>query len=190
MSSILDELSAHLGSEDYVNQLSSMLGTDKAQTRSAVQTAIPALVAGLAKNASTPQGAQALHSALVNDHDGSVLDQGAQALPANQQQGDRILGHVFGSNLGAVQSQLASTTGLGAANAGSMLQMLAPMVMGYLGKQQQGGGLDAGGLASILGGAGAAGMLPGGLGNLLGGGGTGGSSGGLMSAIGKIFGKR
>jgi len=184
MSSILDELTAQLGSDDYVNQLSGMLGTDKAQTSSAVKTAIPALVAGLAKNANTPQGAQALHTALANDHDGSVLDQGPQALQ-NAQQGDKILGHVFGSNLGAVQSQLAATSGLGAANAGSMLQMLAPLVMGYLGKQQSGGGLDAGGLASILGGAGAAGMLPGGLGNLLGGGG----SGGLMSAIGKIFGK-
>ena len=188
MSSIMDELTARLGSDEYVNQLSGMLGTNKEQTGAAVQSAIPAIVAGLARNASTPQGAQALHTALANDHDGSVLEEGAQALPANQQQGDKILGHVFGSNLGAVQSQLASTTGLGAAGAGSLLQMLAPMVMGYLGKQQNGGGLDAGGLASMVGGAGAAEMLPGSLGNLLGRGGSG--SGGLMSALGKIFGRR
>lgn len=187
MSSILDGLTAQLGGDDYVSMLSGILGTDKAQTGAAVQTAIPAIVAGLAKNAQSPKGAEALHTALAKDHDGSVLDQGAEALQSNQEQGDKILGHVFGSNLGAVQSQLAATSGLGAGGAGSLLQMLAPMVMGYLGKQQQGGGLDAGGLASILGGAGAAGMLPGGLGNLLGGGGGG---GGLLSAIGKMFGRR
>jgi len=187
MSSLLDGLTQQLGSGDYVNQLSQMLGTDNQQTASAVQSALPALVAGLAKNAQTPQGAQALHNAIAKDHDGTVLDQGPQAL-ANAQslQGDKILGHVFGSKLGAVQSQLGATSGIGSANAGSLLQMLAPLVMGYLGKQQQGGGLDAGGLASILGGSGAASMLPGGLGGLLGGGG----GGGLMSAIGKIFGRR
>ncbi|MBN9491750.1 DUF937 domain-containing protein [bacterium] len=186
MSSLLDGLTERLGSDDFVEKLSGILGADKAQTSAAVQKAIPALVAGLARNAQTPQGAQALHNALANDHDGSALDAGPQALETNQEQGDKILGHVFGPNTGAVQAQLAANTGMGAANAGSLLQMLAPMVMGYLGQQQRGGGLDAGGLASVLGGSGAAGMLPGGLGALLGGGG----GGGLMSAIGKIFGRR
>lgn len=186
MSSLLDGLTASLGSDDYIEKLSGILGTDKTQTSAAVQTAIPALVAGLAKNAKTPQGAQELHAALENDHDGSVLDAGAQALESNQQQGDKILGHVFGANTSAVQSQLAASTGLGAAGAGSLLQMLAPMVMGYLGKQQRGGGLDAGGLASVLGGSGAASVLSGPLGSLLGNG----KPNRLMSAMSKIFGRR
>jgi hypothetical protein len=48
--------------------------------------------------------------------------------------------------------------------------MLAPLVMGYLGKQKSGGGLDMGDLAGMLGGGGGSDlskMLPGSLGGML-----------------------
>jgi hypothetical protein len=184
MSSLLDGLTQQLGSADYVNKLSAMLGTDNAQTHTAVQTAIPTILAGLAKNSRTPEGARELHTALATQHDGSVLDEGPDALQAAQgMQGDKILGHVFGSNLNAVQSQLGATSGVGSSNAASLLQTLAPLVMGYLGKQQRAGGLDPGGLSSMLGSSGAAAALPGPLGSLLGDG----TPNRLMSAMSKLF---
>ena len=41
---------------------------------------------------------------------------------------------------------------MGGANGALLLQILAPIVLGYLGKQQQTQGLDASGLAGLLGG--------------------------------------
>jgi hypothetical protein len=41
-------------------------------------------------------------------------------------------------------------TGLDAAKAGTLLTMLAPLVMGALGRTKRENGLDAGGLATVL----------------------------------------
>ncbi len=72
MSSLLDGLMQQLGG-DTMQQLSNQLGTDHSTTASAVSAALPALVAALARNAQTPEGAGALATALDKDHDGSIL---------------------------------------------------------------------------------------------------------------------
>ena len=66
--------------------------------------------------------------------------------------GGSILKHVFGGNLGNIVGALGQSSGLGNAQAGSLLENLAPIVMGQLGKQTRSQGLDMGGLASMLGG--------------------------------------
>jgi hypothetical protein len=45
---------------------------------------------------------------------------------------------------------LSQTTGLDAGKAGQLLIMLAPLVMGALGRAKQERGLDAGGLSNLL----------------------------------------
>lgn len=68
--------------------------------------------------------------------------------------GGAILGHVFGGKQGNVAASLGKSTGLASGQILQLLAMLAPIVMGVLGKHnQQSGGLDQGGLADILGGA-------------------------------------
>jgi hypothetical protein len=42
-------------------------------------------------------------------------------------------------------------SGLDAGTAGKLLENLAPVLMGFLGQQKRAGGLDAGGLAKMLG---------------------------------------
>jgi len=46
---------------------------------------------------------------------------------------------------------LGKASGLNAGSAGSLLAMLAPLVMGALGRIQRQSGLDSGGLANMLG---------------------------------------
>jgi len=68
--------------------------------------------------------------------------------------GGAILGHVFGGKQGNVAANLGKSTGLASGQVLQLLALLAPIVMGVLGKQhKQSGGLDQGGLADILGGA-------------------------------------
>src|SRR5690625_2989998 len=53
-----------------MQQISSRLGIDEQQTSQAVGAALPLLMGALGKNASQPQGAQALLGALQKDHAG------------------------------------------------------------------------------------------------------------------------
>lgn len=136
-----------------VQKLSSQLGTDQASTQKAVSTAVPMLVSALARNASSTEGAEALLGALQRDHDGSVLQNVGTALGSGAlgKDGAAILGHVLGGQQETVARGIGQASGLSADTTGQLLAMLAPLVMGGLGKTQRQEGLDAAGLASMLG---------------------------------------
>lgn len=151
MASLLDGLLQQLGG-DTMRQMSQQLGTDDATTQKAVGAALPALVGALARNAQSPDGAASLAGALDRDHDGSVLNDLPALLGAGGGgAGASILGHVLGGKQSAVAGGIGAATGLDAAKSGQLLSMLAPIVMGALGQAKRTNGLDAGGLASMLG---------------------------------------
>ncbi len=132
-------------------QIAQRLGVSEGTANMAVQMAVPLILAGLARNASQPEGAQVLHQAVANDHDGSILDN-LMSYVGNPQSGNGagILGHVLGDNKANVESDLAQATGVDQGTAGNLMEMVAPMVMGALGKAQQDNGLDASGLSDFL----------------------------------------
>jgi hypothetical protein len=150
--SLLDLVNQQLD-DHAVTQLSQQLGVDSQTTRQAVPAALSALLGGLSHNAAQPAGAQDLLGALSKDHDGSILNNfsGSLANPQLSQQGTGILGHIFGGHRPAVESQVGHAAGLNAATAGRLLILLAPFVLGALGKMQRQKGLDQGGLADALG---------------------------------------
>jgi hypothetical protein len=127
------------------------LGVSEATAQRAVQVAVPLIVAALARNAAQPEGAQQLHEAVTNDHDGSIFDNLASYLGNPQAaNGAGILGHVFGEQQAPVQNNLAQATGLDPNTAGSLLEMVAPLVLGAVGQTQQQNNLDPGGLSQYL----------------------------------------
>lgn len=201
MAALLDSLMEQLQSKGAIDRIAGQLGVSSDQANSAVSAGLPAILAGLAKNTEKPGGAAALSTALDKDHDGSVLEDDSYFSSYQDKNGAGILGHVFGEKTNAVQSQVSALGGLPSAQGGQLLQMLAPLVMGYLGKQKSSGGLDVGDLAQILGGGGSGGsglQLPGGLGDILGSLGgsstssapTKSSSSGLGGIFGKLFKKK
>lgn len=131
-------------------QVARQLGVDPAQASAAIGAALPLLLGALGRNASQPEGAQALFGALQNDHSG--LDVGS-ALGAvlgggqtRQTDGDGILGHVFGGRQQRAQAGLAQATGLQGGQASQLLKILAPIVMAYLARRmfsQSGGAQQA-----------------------------------------------
>ena len=126
-------------------------GISESTANTAIQMAVPLILTALARNASQPQEAQNLHEAVANDHDGSIFDNLMGYLGNPQSaNGAGILGHVFGSQQPAIENNLAQATGMDQSSAGGLLETLAPLVMGSLGKAQQENGLDASGLSNLL----------------------------------------
>lgn len=152
--SLATELMAQLQGAP-LQQIAQQLGASPAQTQDAVGAALPLLLGTLGRNAAQPQGAMDLFGALQRDHSGapdlgdllgSLLGGGG----GGQTDGAAILGHIFGGQQQRAEAGLGQATGLGA-NAGQLLQMLAPIVMAFLAKRLQSGGMDAGGLGQVLG---------------------------------------
>ncbi|MHC5003561.1 MAG: DUF937 domain-containing protein [Planctomycetota bacterium] len=151
MTSIFDMLTERLGG-DTVEQISRTLGADRQTTGNAIGAAVPALLAALSRNAARSDGAESLHAALQRDHDGSVLDDPRRVIDdPRAANGDGILRHVLGSRRSSVETGISRATGLGDDKTQNLMAMLAPLVMGALGKQQRQGGLDTGALAGLLG---------------------------------------
>jgi hypothetical protein len=153
MSSILDTLQQHLG-PDTIQQLSQSIGADPSATSSAVSMALPALVGALSNNAATPEGAASLDRAL-DAHDGGILDNlgglfggGGSAAGGI---GGAILGHILGSRRGPVESGVAKASGLDMQQVARLMTMLAPIVMGVLGRMKQQKQIDANQLPEVLG---------------------------------------
>jgi hypothetical protein len=170
-----------------MDQLAALLGVDEATAEQATRQAIPALLGGMQANAEDPAGAASLAGAL-GDHPSDLIDGGVDLDQVDADDGEKIVGNVFGTN----QDQVAQTLGgnLGGQGGGlikQLLPILAPIVLAYLSKrlmgQGQGGG---GGQNNPLGGAtGSANPLNDMLNSMLGGGAAGGGAG--QSGAGSIL---
>jgi len=152
MSSMVDTVLSHLG-DPQIAQIAAQLGTTPDQARDAISHAVPLIVGGMAQNASTQAGADALHNALgahagqdISSVLGGLLDGGAASGI-----GGSILGHIFGSNQGAANQGLGQVTGMGQQNAGQLMALLARIVMAALANHVQQGGISSGALGGMLG---------------------------------------
>jgi hypothetical protein len=147
----LQDLVGQEKGNDAVNQISQMLGADQTTTNSAIQMALPMILSAMAKNAAQPQGAESLNNALQENHNGGILNNLNGYLNApDANDGIGILGHIFGQKQGAAAQQVSQNSGLDMGQVAQLLIMLAPIVMGYLGKQKQQANLDSNGLSNLL----------------------------------------
>lgn len=157
MSELMNLLGGDLG-KSLIEGLSSQTGQSKSNTSNLLNMALPVLLQAMQRNAATPKGASGLMGALNSKHDGSILDNlGTLFTGSNsnavEEDGRKILGHVFGNRQQNVQNALSKQTGVDASSVGKILKMAAPVVMGLLGKQQRQASLnDANGLTNLFGG--------------------------------------
>lgn len=163
-------------SDDMLGQLSGHIGAEPQQTASAAQGIFATLLGGLANNASSENGLSSLSAALDRDHDGSVLDDlmgmvggmmGGDAQGAGATNGMGILGHILGDRQETAAEQIGANSGLSAGQVMKLMPILAPILMGVLGRAKSQGNLGLGDLAGILMGS-AQGAQQGGFGDLIG----------------------
>jgi len=139
---------------DTIRQISQQLGADEGATSDAIQAAVPMLLGGLANMSASQAGAASLLGALDRDHDGSILDDLAGFLGDYLSgRGAGILGHIFGDQEGAVERGVSQASGFDLSKVGPLLMMLAPIVMGALGRARREEAIDTGDLPRELGNA-------------------------------------
>ena len=160
MANLMDLLQSQL-TDGLIDQLSNKLGgADKQQTAAAASGVFSTIMGALSKNASSQEGASALSNALENDHDGGVLDNfmdmlGGNAQPTNTRamNGDGILKHVLGGKQSGAIDMISKMSGLSGDKAGGLMSMLAPMIMGTLGKAKKEQGMGVEDLTSFISGS-------------------------------------
>jgi hypothetical protein len=146
MAELSDMLNQMLDSR--ADQIGQRIGADGTRTRSAMQSAVPALLAALSQDASRGTG---LRQALERDHDGAILDQlseylgGSAQLSPRTTNGAGILEHVLGGRRQNLEQALSAKSGLDMGSIAQLLQLLAPILMGMLGKQGRSSGGGSGG---------------------------------------------
>src|SRR5215475_6851051 len=170
---------------EMIGRIASALGIDRNIAQTAINAAVPSLLAGFSKVAAQPGGAQKLATA-ATQHVGT-LENFAGTLGGNQpslvEQGSNMLSSLLGGrDQSALVGAISKFTGLGQGTAGPLLGMLTPVVMGSI-AQQQGAtrALDPGKIAGLLASQkdNIASAIPPGLGGLLGG-------TGLLDSIGGV----
>lgn len=164
-----DELLAQIPIADIARRL----GVDQDVAEDAVEKVLPGLVGGLEANAQDPAGAASLERALEK-HSGTPRLRTVDEVDTAD--GEKIVGHVFGSNTDQVATRLADASPKAAVTGDlikKVLPIVAPIVLAWLANRFLGQGSSTG--SGTAGGGGLGDLL----GGVLGGSSGGSSAGGL-----------
>ena len=163
-----------------IDQIAAKLGVDPDTARKAVAEGGATILGGLQRNAQTPEGSVAIQQAL-GKHSG--MPDRVDVNAVDTQDGEKILGHIFGAQEPEVAQKLTEAPQTAGIDFGKLLPMLAPIVMGLLAKKQpeaqQQAAEGSGGIGDVIGG-----LLGGGSGGAAGGI----DLGGILGGLGGLFG--
>ncbi len=142
-------------SSEVIGKIASSLGLDNTAVQKAISAGIPGILAGLSTAASTSDGANRLGSAVSQIEDMPGRDIVRNMMESNTRNlaesgWSTISTLLGGGTLETLSSVIAQFAGFGQGSAKRMIGLLAPMVLGFLRREQVSAGLDNRGLASLL----------------------------------------
>lgn len=153
---LLQLLLGSLTSDNSVNSLAKKTGISSKLVSKLIVMAVPLLIKYMTKNASTTSGAQSLLSALTK-HNGT-RSMSEQIDEVDEEDGQKILGHILGNDKEQVFTTLAKETGLQTNEVSKGLGALAPALLTGLAAattsaaKPSSNGLDLGDLLGMFGG--------------------------------------
>jgi len=141
MENILELLNSDLGKQ-IIGGVSQETNQPNNKTSSVLSMALPLLMGAMKRNSNSPEGAAGLMGALNSKHNGSILDNlddffGGGVDEDQKIDGLGILGHVLGGSQDNVVGAITKRSGIDSNSVMKILQVIAPLVLGYLGKQKQ-----------------------------------------------------
>ena len=131
---------------EMIGRVATALGLDRTLVQSAINAAVPGLLAGFSGVATQPGGPQKLVEAAKQETGtlGKFADMfGGGSQSTFIEHGSQLLTSLLGAgDQSALVSAIGQFAGLGQGKSGSLLGMLAPIVMGTIARQQGPQGLD------------------------------------------------
>ena len=135
---------------DFINKFSRALGQPAEKVQNGLRSVIPTFLMGLVNKGSSEEGAETIVNLAQKD--------GVDSLPMETLndthylvKGEDALRGIFGSDLKSVASNLGNSTGLGSGHITKMMGMMAPILMGVLGRKIKNENLNANGMMKFLG---------------------------------------
>jgi OmpA-OmpF porin, OOP family len=162
---------------DVISKISSLIGETPGKTQQALGVAIPSVAGVLCNEASTPGGAAKIHDLISNAQLPSDFLSNAGGLlaggPATQnlmKTGSGLISSLLGDRAGAVANVISSAAGIQFSSASTLLNVVAPLLFGVIGRHLTTAGIGASGLSSLFAGhrEGILAAAPSGLGSALG----------------------
>ena len=132
---IVADLMKQVATGDNLSMISKSVGGDGKAVQSALGMGLPMIMGSMANTASKPGGADTLTKMLAQAGGSNPMDNlgGFLGNPASAG-GSGMVNTLFGSQMGTIENAIAQKTGLPPAAVGKVLEIAAPMVMGYVGK--------------------------------------------------------
>lgn len=156
----LMDLLKSAGAGNSLGEVAGSVGLDSADTERLVGALAPALMRGLQKQTESDDGLQSLQRALASGNHQRYIDDPKQVQSsATRDDGNKILGHLFGSKDVSrnVAARAAEETGIDAGLIKQALPLVAGIAMGALSKRRESsladllGGGDGFGVDDVLG---------------------------------------
>ena len=134
------------------SQLAGALGIKKQQASQIIPSVLPLIMGGMKRQMQTQGGAERANHILNKYGSPSVLDNIGDlfAAKAAEQTADPRLGGLLGDAGVSAASTLAGKFKLDSGTIMKVIVMLAPIVLGYLSRKRDQGGMGAGGIGSLI----------------------------------------
>lgn len=116
-----------------ISEVASAVGEDKGLVGKIFSMGLPLIMGQLNKNTNDPQGARSLLDAL-GQHENADYSS-PEKIDTND--GQKILGHIFGGNEENVTNELGKQTGLDKEKVMKILTYLAPLALAYLANKKK-----------------------------------------------------
>lgn len=149
------DIAAILEQSGGIASMAKELGVDQNTAAQGAAALLPAIMGGFKKNAQQGSGLEGMMGMLGGMGGGALLEQVLGSSPTPVENGNNILGQIFGSKevSRSVASHASSASGVDSGLLKKMLPILTMMVAGYMAKQggQQSAPASTGGMGGMLG---------------------------------------
>jgi outer membrane protein OmpA-like peptidoglycan-associated protein len=141
---------------DLVRNASTLVGESESSTRQTLNGTVPCILSGLTSMVSSREGAGAFAGMLRDPSFGQVVDNastlfsGGRATENVLNAGTSMMGKIFGNRSSSVTEAVSKYGGVSASAGTSLLGLVAPLIMGVLGKRASAQGLDSSGMVNAL----------------------------------------
>ena len=152
MDSIVSNLIKQITTGNNLSTIAKSVGGDEKGVQSALSTALPLLMGSMANSASKPEGANMLTNMLTQAGAKNPMDNLGSFLGNPEASGGSgMVNMLLGNQTSAIQNSISQKSGLTSSAVGKLLAIVAPMLMGSVGKMFTEQKMDLKSLSSLLG---------------------------------------